>query len=175
MHLIDCCIFPPVSSSAWAYVSSFFCFLESAQGAFLKEAGDDTQLEFADTSLCRCFVQFMDTTLTWVIPSVYNHSTTPQTQGKYLCHCWFSPMWFFFFIFCIRIWLLIINVHVNIFDSCNIFQASTLTQMLKSWPLISRWWLSDYVLIRILNVILFIFGLIQVRRYLANKSQCYKF
>lgn len=51
---------------------------------------------------------------------------------------------------------MIINVHVNILDSHNIFQASALTPMLKSWPVISRWWLSDYVLIIVLNVILLI-------------------
>lgn len=67
-----------------------------------------------------------------------------------------------FFFFCIYMQILweaknmIINVHVNILDSHNIFQASALSQMLKSWPVTSRWWLSDYVLIIVLNVILLI-------------------
>lgn len=51
---------------------------------------------------------------------------------------------------------MIINMHVNIFDSCNIFQESALAQMLKSWPIISRWWLGDYLLIIVLNIILLI-------------------
>lgn len=51
---------------------------------------------------------------------------------------------------------MIINMHVNILDSHNIFQETALAQMLKSWPVISRWWLSDYLLIIVLNVILLI-------------------
>jgi len=50
MHLIDCYFL-------------FFCFLESNQGASLKVAGVDTQVEFANTSPCRCFTLFVDTTL----------------------------------------------------------------------------------------------------------------
>lgn len=41
----------------------FFCLLESTQGAFLKAARDDTQVEFASMSLCRCIARFVDTVL----------------------------------------------------------------------------------------------------------------